>query len=51
MAEAGFADSSISKRTWHRCLDSIRDYQNLRGTTGKLQQNVLLPYTGSTSIK
>ena len=51
MVEAGFADSSISKCTGHRCLDSIRDYYNLRGTTGELQQNVLLPSTGSTSIQ
>ena len=43
LVDAGIPDTSIVKRTRHRSLESIRDYQNLRGQTGLMQQDALFP--------
>lgn len=42
LIEAGVPYQSIQKRTGHRGPDSLRNYQNLRGKSGKIQQDAIL---------
>ena len=43
MVDAGLPDTATMKRTGHRCVESIKGYQNLLGKTGRIQQNAILP--------
>ena len=40
--DGGFADSAITKRTGHRCIESLRSYEHLKGVTGMKQQSAIL---------
>ena len=41
LIESGMPDSSTVLRTGHRQMDSIRPYHNIRGSEGRLQQDII----------
>lgn len=49
--DAGLPDTATMKRTGHRCVESVKAYQNLRGETGRVQQASILQAVSTSDSK
>lgn len=49
--EEGHADSSVTQRTGHRRVESLRRYHHLRGSTGREQQQDILGGSGLKKVR